>query len=123
MGTIPPGLPAVAGLAVLAGTCAELAGHRAFARLVRRDVEALYARASPAAGARQTTRARRRPRRGAPRREALTSTSSPTARWPRSQSTAASLSANATNRSPAPSAIGRAASPTAATTSARRRSR
>jgi hypothetical protein len=41
-------LPALAGLAVLAGTCAELAGHRAFARLVRRDVQALHARASPA---------------------------------------------------------------------------
>jgi uncharacterized protein DUF6544 len=40
-------LPAVAGLAVLAGTGAELAGHRAFARLVRRDVRALRARAAP----------------------------------------------------------------------------
>jgi hypothetical protein len=41
-------LPAVAGLAVLAGAGAELAGHRAFARLVRRDVQALGARAAPA---------------------------------------------------------------------------
>ena len=40
-------LPAVAGLAVLAGTCAELAGHRAFARQVRREVQALRAGASP----------------------------------------------------------------------------
>jgi hypothetical protein len=40
-------LPAVAGLAVLAGAGAELAGHRAFARLVRRDVQALRARAAP----------------------------------------------------------------------------
>jgi len=41
-------LPALAGLAVLAGICAEFAGHRAFTRLVRRDVQALHARASPA---------------------------------------------------------------------------
>jgi hypothetical protein len=41
-------LPALAGLAVVAGTCAELAGQRAFARLVRRDVQALHARAFPA---------------------------------------------------------------------------
>ena len=40
-------LPALAGLAVLAGVCAEFAGHRAFTRLVRRDVQALHARASP----------------------------------------------------------------------------
>jgi uncharacterized protein DUF6544 len=40
-------LPALAGLAVLAGTCVELAGHRAFTRLVQRDVQALHARASP----------------------------------------------------------------------------
>jgi hypothetical protein len=40
-------LPAVAGLAVLAGTGAELAGHRVFTRLVRRDVQALRARAAP----------------------------------------------------------------------------
>jgi hypothetical protein len=40
-------LPAVAGLAGLAGTCAERAGHRAFTRLVRRDVQALRARACP----------------------------------------------------------------------------
>ena len=40
-------LPALAGLAVLAGIGAELAGHRAFARLVRRDVQALRARAAP----------------------------------------------------------------------------
>ena len=40
-------LSAVAGLAVLAGICAEAAGHRAFTRLVRRDVQALHARASP----------------------------------------------------------------------------
>ncbi len=40
-------LSAVAGLAVLAGVGAELAGHRAFARQVRRDVQALRARASP----------------------------------------------------------------------------
>ena len=40
-------LPAVAGLAVLAAICAEVAGHRAFTRLVRRDVQALLARASP----------------------------------------------------------------------------
>jgi hypothetical protein len=33
---------------VLAGTCAEVAGNRAFARLVRQDVQALRARASPA---------------------------------------------------------------------------
>jgi hypothetical protein len=40
-------LPALAGLVVLAGVCAEFAGHRAFTGLVRRDVEALYARACP----------------------------------------------------------------------------
>jgi hypothetical protein len=40
-------LPALAGVAVLAGIGAELAGHRAFTRLVRRDVQALLARASP----------------------------------------------------------------------------
>ena len=40
-------LPAVAGLAVLAAVCAEAAGHRAFTRLIRRDVQALRARASP----------------------------------------------------------------------------
>ena len=40
-------LPTLARLAVLAGTGAELAGHRAFARQVRRDVQALRARASP----------------------------------------------------------------------------
>ena len=40
-------LPVLAGVAVLAGICAEAAGHRAFARLVRRDVQALQARASP----------------------------------------------------------------------------
>ena len=39
---------ALAALAVVAGTCAELAGHRAFTRLVRRDVQALHARVSPA---------------------------------------------------------------------------
>jgi len=39
-------LPALAGLAVLAGICAEVAGHRAFTRLVQRDVKALQARAS-----------------------------------------------------------------------------
>jgi hypothetical protein len=40
-------LPAVAGLAVLAGIGAALAGQQAFTRLVRRDVQALRARASP----------------------------------------------------------------------------
>jgi len=40
-------LPAVAGLAVLAGVGAELAGRRAFTRLVQRDVQALRTRASP----------------------------------------------------------------------------
>jgi hypothetical protein len=40
-------LHVLAGTAVLAGICAEAAGHRAFTRLVRRDVQALYARASP----------------------------------------------------------------------------
>ena len=40
-------LPALAGLAVLAGTGAEFAGHHAFARQVRRDVQALRAGASP----------------------------------------------------------------------------
>jgi Family of unknown function (DUF6544) len=40
-------LPALAGLAVVAGTGAELAGHRAFARQIRRDVQALRARAAP----------------------------------------------------------------------------
>jgi hypothetical protein len=40
-------LPVWAGLAVLAGICAEVAGNRAFARLVRRDVQALHARAAP----------------------------------------------------------------------------
>jgi hypothetical protein len=48
MGAVLRRLPALAGLGVLAGTCAQLAGHRAFARLVRRDVQALHARASPA---------------------------------------------------------------------------
>jgi uncharacterized protein DUF6544 len=40
-------LPAVAGLAVLAAICAEVAGHRAFTRLIGRDVQALQARACP----------------------------------------------------------------------------
>ena len=40
-------LPALAGLAVVAGIGAERAGHRAFTRLVRRDVQALRARAAP----------------------------------------------------------------------------
>ena len=40
------GLAGLAGLAVLAGICAEVIGHRAFARLVRRDVQELQARAS-----------------------------------------------------------------------------
>ncbi len=40
-------LPALTGLAALAAIGAELAGHRAFARLVRRDVQALRARAAP----------------------------------------------------------------------------
>jgi Family of unknown function (DUF6544) len=40
-------LPALAGLAVVAGIAAERAGHRAFTRLVRRDVQALRAGASP----------------------------------------------------------------------------
>ena len=40
-------LPALAGLAVLAGTGVALAGHRAFTRQVRRDVQALRARAAP----------------------------------------------------------------------------
>jgi hypothetical protein len=40
-------LPALAGLAGVAAIGAELAGHRAFARLVRGDVEALRARAGP----------------------------------------------------------------------------
>jgi uncharacterized protein DUF6544 len=48
MGAMLRRLPALAGLAVLAGTCAEAAGNRAFARLVRRDVQALQARAAPA---------------------------------------------------------------------------
>jgi len=39
-------LPALAGLAVVAGTGAEVAGHRAFTRMVRRDVRALSARAA-----------------------------------------------------------------------------
>ena len=47
MGATLRRLPAVAGLAVVAGTGAALAGHRAFARLVRRDVQALGARAAP----------------------------------------------------------------------------
>lgn len=37
----------MAGLAVLAGAGAEVAGHRAFTSLVRRDVQALRARARP----------------------------------------------------------------------------
>jgi hypothetical protein len=40
-------LPVLAGVAVLAGICAEVAGHRAFTRLIRRDIQALQARASP----------------------------------------------------------------------------
>ena len=40
-------LPAVAGVAVVAAICVEVAGHRAFTRLIRRDVQALQARASP----------------------------------------------------------------------------
>ena len=40
-------LPALAGLAALAVIGAELAGHRAFTRLVRQDVQALRARAAP----------------------------------------------------------------------------
>ena len=40
-------LPALAGLAGVAAIGAELAGHRAFARLVRRDVQALRAGACP----------------------------------------------------------------------------
>ena len=41
-------LPAVAGLAVSAAICAGAAGHRAFTRLIRRDVQALHALAAPA---------------------------------------------------------------------------
>lgn len=41
-------LPALAGLAGLAAIGAELAGEQAFARLVRRDVQALHAAATPA---------------------------------------------------------------------------
>jgi hypothetical protein len=40
-------LPALAGLAGVAAIGAELAGHRAFTRLVQRDVQALHARACP----------------------------------------------------------------------------
>jgi hypothetical protein len=40
-------LPVLAGLAVVAAICAEAAGNRAFTRLIRRDVQALQARASP----------------------------------------------------------------------------
>jgi Family of unknown function (DUF6544) len=40
-------LPALVGLAVVAAICAEAAGHRTFTRLIRRDVQALQARASP----------------------------------------------------------------------------
>jgi hypothetical protein len=40
-------LGAVAGLAALAAVCAEVAGHRAFTGLIRRDVQALRAGASP----------------------------------------------------------------------------
>jgi hypothetical protein len=40
-------LPTLAGLAGLAAVGAQLAGQRAFTRLVRRDVEALRARAAP----------------------------------------------------------------------------
>ena len=40
-------LPALAGLAVVAAICVEAAGNRAFTRLIRRDVQALQARASP----------------------------------------------------------------------------
>jgi hypothetical protein len=47
MGVMLRGLPALAGLAVLAGTSAELAGHRAFTRLVRRDTQVLQARSAP----------------------------------------------------------------------------
>jgi hypothetical protein len=41
-------LPALAGVAGLAAVGAELAGDRAFTQLVRRDVQALHARAAPA---------------------------------------------------------------------------
>jgi Family of unknown function (DUF6544) len=47
MGATLRRLPALAGLAAMATVGAEVAGHRAFARLVRRDVQALHARASP----------------------------------------------------------------------------
>ena len=47
MGAMLRRLPAVAGLAAVAGAYAQVTGQRAFARLVRRDVEALYARAAP----------------------------------------------------------------------------
>ncbi|HET9082655.1 MAG TPA: DUF6544 family protein [Trebonia sp.] len=47
MGATLRWLPAFAGLAVMAAIGAEVAGHRAFARLVRGDVQALHARASP----------------------------------------------------------------------------
>jgi hypothetical protein len=40
-------LAALAGLAAFAGIGAEFLAHRAFTRLVRRDVQALHARASP----------------------------------------------------------------------------
>ena len=40
-------LPVLAGVAVVAGICAEAAGQRAFTRLVRREVQALQARAFP----------------------------------------------------------------------------
>jgi Family of unknown function (DUF6544) len=47
MGATLRRLPALAGLAAMAAIGAEAAGHRAFAQLVRRDVEALHARAFP----------------------------------------------------------------------------
>ena len=47
MGATLRRLPASAGLAAMAAIGAQVAGHRAFARLVRHDVAALHARASP----------------------------------------------------------------------------
>ena len=47
MGATLRRLPALAGLASMAAIGAEVAGHWAFARLVRRDVQALRARAAP----------------------------------------------------------------------------
>ncbi len=50
MNTMVKRVSAPAAVAVSAGVAAEVFGHRAFSRLVRRDVQTMFAQAPPAPG-------------------------------------------------------------------------